>query len=105
MGPLAIASFVLSSCSIVLKMGIAIYKFIKQDKYSEEKYNHQNHIFHGHGVLHLEEHKEQKLPTTSKKKSNHHTDSSEETELSHVEEHTQNNSINASGDQEELTSE
>jgi hypothetical protein len=36
---------------------------------------------------------------------NHHTANSEETELSYVVEHRQNNPMNLSGDQEELTSE
>ncbi|MCP5377968.1 MAG: hypothetical protein H6910_02490 [Rickettsiaceae bacterium] len=45
------------------------------------------------------------MHTTHKKKENHHTANSEETELPYVVEHRQNNPMNLSGDQEELTSE
>jgi len=105
MDPLAISSLAVTSFSIFLSIGTAIYKLVKQNRHDPEEDNNQNHIHHGHGVLCTEEYKEQKLHTTHKKKENHHTANSEETELPYVVEHRQNKPMNLSGDQEELTSE
>lgn len=105
MDPLTITSFALTSFSLVLSMGIEMYKFVKQNRHNDEGHNNQNHICHGHGVLYVEEYKEQKLHAPHKKKGNHHTYTSEETQLPCIIEDRQNNSMNLSGDQEELTSE
>ena len=105
MDPLAISSLAVTSFSIFLSIGTAICKFIKQNRHNHEEDNNHNHIYQEHGILYIEEHKEPKLHTTHKKKENHHTANSEETELPYVVEHRQNNPMNLSGDQEELTSE
>ena len=105
MDPLTITSFALTSFSMVLSMGIAIYKFVKQNRHNDEEHNNQNHICHSHGVLYVEEYKEQKVHPMHKKKDNHYSSRGEETELPYVGEHRQNNPMDMSGDQEDLTSE
>lgn len=105
MDPIAISSLAVTSFSILLSIGTAIYKFVTQNRHNHEEDNNYNHICQEHGILYIEEHNELKLHTTHKQKEKHHTIISEETELPYVVEHRQNNPMNLSGDQEELTSE
>ena len=51
MDPLAISSLAVTSFSIFLSIGTAIYKLVKQNRHDPEEDNNQNHIHHGHGVL------------------------------------------------------
>jgi len=58
MDPLAISSLAVTSFSIFLSIGTAIYKFVKQNRHNHEEDNNHNHIYQEHGILYIEEHKE-----------------------------------------------
>ncbi|MFK7968277.1 MAG: hypothetical protein AB8B68_03875 [Rickettsiaceae bacterium] len=58
MDPLAISSVAVTSFSIILSIGSAIYKSIKKQKEEKKKDEHKDHHFCEAELLYLEEHKE-----------------------------------------------